>query len=213
MKHDEPGSGPRVHDTLRGRLVALPTGRESEQSQDRSLNLYVCGVTPYDSGHLGHAFTFAAFDVLVRWVEACGIRVRYVQNITDVDDPLFERARHDGVRWNELAEREILAFRADMEALGWRAPDLMPRVSEEVPSITSAVQRLAEAGFAYQTDAGYFPAGKYAGYGELSHYSRRSMIRKLREEGLLGRLGPGGKRDPLDFPLWRPSEPDEPAWP
>jgi L-cysteine:1D-myo-inositol 2-amino-2-deoxy-alpha-D-glucopyranoside ligase len=213
VRDDEPDCKTRVWDSLRRGLVALPYSRDPERPGGRLLKLYVCGVTPYDSGHLGHAFTFAAFDVLVRWVEACGIRVRYVQNITDVDDPLFERARHDGVRWNELAEREILAFRADMEALGWRAPDLMPRVSEEVPSITSAVQRLAEAGFAYQTDAVYFPAGKYAGYGELSHYSRRSMIRKLREEGLLGRLGPGGKREPLDFPLWRPSEPDEPAWP
>src|ERR1700716_4187043 len=122
MKHDEPGSGPRVHDTLRGRLVALPTGRESEQSQDRSLRLYVCGVTPYDSGHLGHAFTFCAFDVLVRWVEACGIRVRYVQNITDVDDPLFERARRDGVRWDQLAERGVKWFLGDMAAVGRGGP-------------------------------------------------------------------------------------------
>jgi L-cysteine:1D-myo-inositol 2-amino-2-deoxy-alpha-D-glucopyranoside ligase len=212
MKDGEPGCSPRVHDTLRGRPVPLPTSG-GEQGQERSLRLYVCGVTPYDSGHLGHAFTFCAFDVLVRWAEACGIRVRYVQNVTDVDDPLFARARRDGVRWDELAQREVEAFEADMGALGWRRPDVMPRVSEEIPEILSAVERLGEAGFAYQTDAVYFPAQAYHGYGELSRRSRSSMIRKLREEDLLGHVGPGGKRDPLDFPLWRPSAPGEPDWP
>jgi L-cysteine:1D-myo-inositol 2-amino-2-deoxy-alpha-D-glucopyranoside ligase len=203
----------RVHDTLGGRLVPLPTGRESERSGDRSLRLYVCGVTPYDSGHLGHAFTFCAFDVLVRWAEACGIKVRYVQNVTDVDDPLFERARRDGLRWDQLAQREVEAFEDDMAALGWRRPDVMPRVSEEIPGILSAVGGLHDAGFAYQTDAVYFPAAAYRGYGELSKRSRTSMVRKLRDESLLGHVGPGGKRDPLDFALWRASAEDEPAWP
>jgi L-cysteine:1D-myo-inositol 2-amino-2-deoxy-alpha-D-glucopyranoside ligase len=213
MKDDEAGCSVRVHDTLRGLLVPLPTSRESDHSPDRSLRLYVCGVTPYDSGHLGHAFTFCAFDVLVRWAEACGVRVHYVQNVTDVDDPLFERARRDGVRWDELAQREVLAFEQDMTALGWRPPDVMPRVSEEIPGILSAVQRLDEGGFAYQSDAVYFAASAYPGYGELSKRSRRSMIRKLQDEDLLGHVGPGGKRDPLDFALWRPSQEGEPAWP
>jgi L-cysteine:1D-myo-inositol 2-amino-2-deoxy-alpha-D-glucopyranoside ligase len=213
VKDDEPGCRIRVYDTLRRRPVPLPQAEDAGRPGGRLLRLYVCGVTPYDSGHLGHAFTFCAFDVLVRWVEACGIRVRYVQNVTDVDDPLFERARRDGVRWDELAERELKAFEEDMSALGWRPPDVMPRVSQELPAITSAVQRLGEGGFAYQTDAVYFPAEAYQGYGELSRRSRRSMITKLREEGLLGQVGPGGKRDPLDFALWRPSAADEPAWP
>jgi L-cysteine:1D-myo-inositol 2-amino-2-deoxy-alpha-D-glucopyranoside ligase len=213
MKDDEPGCSTRVHDTLGGRLVPLPTGRGSERSDERSLRLYVCGVTPYDSGHLGHAFTFCAFDVLVRWAEACGIRVHYVQNVTDVDDPLFERARRDGVRWDQLAQREVEAFEDDMAVLGWRRPDVMPRVSEEIPGILSAVAGLQDGGFVYQTDAVYFPAAAYRGYGELSKRSRVSMIRKLRDEGLLGHVGPGGKRDPLDFALWRPSGEDEPAWP
>jgi L-cysteine:1D-myo-inositol 2-amino-2-deoxy-alpha-D-glucopyranoside ligase len=209
----DPGCKLRIHDTLRGRLVPLPTSREAAGSLDRLLRLYVCGVTPYDSGHLGHAFTFSAFDVLVRWAEACGIRVRYVQNITDVDDPLFERARRDGVRWDRLAQQEVEAFLEDMAALGWRPPDVMPRVSQEIPAILSAVQRLDQAGFAYQTDAVYFPAAAYRGYGELSKLSRRSMVRKLREEDLLGHVGRGGKRDPLDFPLWRRSQEGEPFWP
>ena len=210
---DEPGCNVRVYDTLRRRKVLLPVGQDPERPGGSLLRLYVCGVTPYDSGHLGHAFTFCTFDVLVRWAEACGVRVRYVQNVTDVDDPLFERARRDGVAWNDLAQREVEAFTRDMAALGWRPPDVMPRASQEVGEIEAAVERLRDAGFAYQTDAVYFDASAYPGYGQLSGLSHLSMIRKLRDEDLLGRVGPGGKQDPLDFPLWRPSAPDEPAWP
>ena len=177
------------------------------------LKMYVCGVTPYDSGHMGHAFTFCMFDVLVRYAEASGVRVRYVQNVTDVDDPLFARARRDGVDWRALADRETAGFVRDMEVLGWRAPDVMPRVSDEIGPILSAVTTLHRRGFAYQTDALYFDVRRYPGYGRLSHRSRRSMVRKLRDEELLGVVGPDAKRDALDFPLWRSSAPDEPAWP
>ena len=176
------------------------------------MTIYVCGVTPYDSGHMGHAFTFSMFDVLVRFLEANGARVRYVQNITDVDDPLFERARRDGIDWRELAERETKVHIRDMTVLGWRPPDFMPRVSDEVKPIVAAASKLHAKGYAYVTDALYFDTSKYRGYGRLSHRTRRSMVRKLREEGLLGKVGPHAKRDLLDFPLWRPSGPGEPAW-
>ena len=193
--------------------MALPLSEDPERPGGSLLKLYVCGVTPYDSGHMGHAFTFCAFDVLVRWAEASGVRVRYVQNVTDVDDPLFERARRDGVRWDELADGQVKAFVADMDSLGWRPPDVMPRVSREIPAIRAAVERLVNGGFAYRTNAVYFDVSRYAGYGELCHCTRRSMVRKLRAEELLGEVGPDAKRDELDFYLWRPSEPDEPAWP
>jgi L-cysteine:1D-myo-inositol 2-amino-2-deoxy-alpha-D-glucopyranoside ligase len=172
----------------------------------------VCGVTPYDSGHMGHAFTFCMFDVLVRFAEASGVRVQYVQNVTDVDDPLFERARRDGVSWRELADRETESFVRDMTLLGWRRPDVMPAVSKHIVPILDAARRLNKRGYAYQTDALYFDASRYRGYGRLSHRTRRSMVRKLRDEGLLGEVGPKAKRDALDFPLWRGSAPDEPAW-
>src|SRR5438477_1962846 len=162
---------------------------------------------------MGHAFTFCAFDVLVRFIEASGVRVRYVQNVTDVDDPLFERARRDGIDWRRLADHETEAFVRDMSDLGWRPPDVMPHVSTEIGPILSAAERLHARGFAYQTDALYFDAGRYPDYGRLSHRSRRSMIRKLRDEALLGTVGPGAKRDALDFPLWRGSAPGEPSWP
>jgi len=200
----------RVRDTLSGKKVPLEPG---EYGGRKLLRLYVCGVTPYDSGHMGHAFTFCTFDILVRFVEASGIAVRYVQNVTDVDDPLVERARRDGVDWRQLAERELEVHLRDMSSLGWRPPDFMPRVSEEIEPITNAASALHARGFAYRTDALYFDVSRYPGYGRLSHLTRRSMLRKLREEGLYGTVGPGAKKDALDFPLWRHSGPEEPSWP
>src|SRR5438094_91358 len=125
----------------------------------------------------------------------------------------FSRARRDGVDWRELAEHELGIHLRDMGALGWRVPDFMPRVSGEIAPILRAATKLNSRGYAYKTDALYFDASRYRGYGRLSHRTRRSMIRKLREEGLLGMVGPDAKQDALDFPLWRPSRPEEPAWP
>jgi L-cysteine:1D-myo-inositol 2-amino-2-deoxy-alpha-D-glucopyranoside ligase len=187
--------------------------RPSIKRGKRELTLYVCGVTPYDSGHMGHAFTFCMFDILVRFAESNGLRVRYVQNVTDVDDPLFERARRDRVDWRVLADRETKVHIRDMTALGWRPPDFMPRVSDEIGRILAAASRLHRSGFAYKTDALYFDVSRYRRYGGLSHRTRRSMLRKLGEEGLLGTVGQDAKRDALDFPLWRGSAPDEPSWP
>src|SRR2546425_975378 len=160
---------------------------------------------------MGHAFTFCTFDVLVRFVEASGVRVRYVQNITDVDDPLFERARRDGIDWRDLVAQEVAVHIRDMDALGWRRPDVMPRVSEEIEPILRAATRLHSRRFAYQSDALYFDVSRYPRYGQLSHRTRLSMIRKLKEEALLGTVGPGAKRDALDFPLWRSSAPGGPG--
>ena len=162
---------------------------------------------------MGHAFTFVLFDVLVRFLEVNGVRVKYVQNVTDIDDPLFERARRDGVDWRELADRETQVHLRDMAVLGWRAPDVMPHVSREIKRIVDATAQLHRKGYAYQTDAVYFDTSRYRAYGKLSHRSRRSMLSKLRDESLLGTVGPDAKRDLLDFPLWRRSADGEPAWP
>jgi L-cysteine:1D-myo-inositol 2-amino-2-deoxy-alpha-D-glucopyranoside ligase len=200
----------RVRDTLSQRKIRLrPQAKRGKQE----LSLYVCGVTPYDSGHMGHAFTFCMFDILVRFAEANGVRVRYVQNVTDVDDPLFERAKRDQVDWRVLAERETKVHIRDMTALGWRPPSAMPKVSDEIARILAAASRLQRSGHAYRTDALYFDVGSYRRFGGLSHRSRQSMLRKLRDEGLLGTVGPSSKRDALDFPLWRASALGEPAWP
>jgi L-cysteine:1D-myo-inositol 2-amino-2-deoxy-alpha-D-glucopyranoside ligase len=206
----EPTLRLRVRDTLTEKNVRLAPHTVRGKP---TLTLYVCGVTPYDSGHMGHAFTFSMFDVLVRFVEAGGVRVRYVQNITDIDDPLFERARRDHEDWRILAVRETGVHIRDMTALGWRPPDVMPRVSEEIGRIKAAAAKLLASGYAYRTDALYFNASSYRGYGRLSHRTRVSMLRKLRDEGLLGTVGPDAKRDALDFALWRASAADEPSWP
>jgi cysteinyl-tRNA synthetase len=200
----------RVHDTLTERKV-----RVAPQSGGgrKPITIYVCGVTPYDSGHMGHAFTFSIFDVLVRFLESGRVRVRYVQNVTDIDDPLFERARRDGIDWQILADRETKVHIRDMTALGWRPPNVMPKVSEEIGRILAAANRLHSTGYAYRTDALYFDVSRYRSFGRLSHLTRRSMLRKLRAEGLLGTVGPNAKRDALDFPLWRDSAGGEPAWP
>ncbi|MGH7764465.1 MAG: class I tRNA ligase family protein [Candidatus Dormibacteraceae bacterium] len=200
----------RVSDTLSRRKVLFTPATAGRK---KPLTLYVCGVTPYDSGHMGHAFTFSIFDVLVRFIEARGGRVRYIQNVTDIDDPLFERARRDQVDWRDLADRETKVHVRDMTVLGWRAPDVMPRVSGEIGSILAAATRLHAKRYAYRTDALYFEVDRYRGYGKLSHRTRRSMLRKLRDEGLLGAVGPSAKRDALDFALWRASRPGEPSWP
>jgi L-cysteine:1D-myo-inositol 2-amino-2-deoxy-alpha-D-glucopyranoside ligase len=117
------------------------------------------------------------------------------------------------VNWRVLADRETDRFVRDMTVLGWRPPDVMPRVSDEIGPILTAASRLNKAGYAYRTDALYFDVSRYRGYGRLSHRTRRSMLRKLRHEDLLGVVGPDAKRDFLDFPLWRASAADEPAWP
>jgi L-cysteine:1D-myo-inositol 2-amino-2-deoxy-alpha-D-glucopyranoside ligase len=200
----------RIHDTLTERKVRVaPKGGAGR----KPITIYVCGVTPYDSGHMGHAFTFSIFDVLVRFLESSRVRVRYVQNVTDIDDPLFERARRDAIDWQILAERETKVHIRDMTALGWRPPDVMPKVSEEIRRILAAANKLHSTGYAYRTDALYFDVSRHRSYGRLSHLTRRSMLRKLRAEGLLGTVGPNAKRGALDFPLWRASGEGEPTWP
>jgi L-cysteine:1D-myo-inositol 2-amino-2-deoxy-alpha-D-glucopyranoside ligase len=136
-----------------------------------------------------------------------------VQNVTDVDDPLFERARRDGVRWSDLAVREAGRFRSDMERLGWRAPDVMPRASSEVEDMVRAIRRLDRLGYAYRTDAVYFDVSRFRRFGRLSRLGFPAMMRALRQRGLAGPVGPDARHDPLDFQLWRASEPDEPSWP
>ena len=139
----------RVFDTLRRRKVPLEPAIERARPLVR---LYVCGVTPYDSGHMGHAFTFCTFDILVRHLEASGARVRYVQNVTDVDDPLIERADRDGEDWRELARRETQRYRGDMEALRVLPPAHLIGAVEALPVIERFSARMADRGALYNVD-------------------------------------------------------------
>jgi L-cysteine:1D-myo-inositol 2-amino-2-deoxy-alpha-D-glucopyranoside ligase len=173
--------------------------------------MYVCGITPYDATHLGHAATYLAFDVIQRVWRDNGRPVHYVQNVTDVDDPLLERAAHTGENWMSLAEREIQLFRDDMTALRVLPPDDYVGAVEAVPEITEAIGRLLDEGYAYHVyDDIYFSVASAPGFGSESHYDRETMLRLFAERG--GDPGHGGKKDPLDPLLWRAHRHGEPFW-
>ena len=196
----------RLFDSRRGeKLPFEPIG-------DGPVGLYVCGVTPYDTGHLGHAFTYLSFDVLQRYLEYLGHQVVYVQNLTDVDDDLLRRARELGEDYLALGNRNVTTFLTEMAALNWLPPDHFPRATQHVPQMQQLIGRLLERGHAYQADGYvYFDLASWPQYGELSRLDRAAMLPIANERGNLPDLP--GKRDPLDFVLWQPSAPDEPAWP
>jgi L-cysteine:1D-myo-inositol 2-amino-2-deoxy-alpha-D-glucopyranoside ligase len=173
-----PGKGVplRVYDTAAGEVREITPGSTAR--------LYVCGITPYDATHLGHAATYVTFDVLQRVWRDNGHAVRYVQNVTDVDDPLLERAERDGLDWRELAARETELFREDMAALGVLPPDDYISVVESVAQIAEDVEKLLENGHAYRVPvpenegAGedvYFDVSSDARFGEVSGWSREQM--------------------------------------
>src|SRR5437763_5311397 len=146
------------------------------EPQSDPVRLYVCGITPYDTTHLGHAFTYIAFDVLVRALRAAGQPVRYVQNVTDVDDDIIRRARELGTTWDRLAEEETAVYRSDMTALNVLAPDVFPRASQTIPKIIELVRTLEAQGRAYRRDSNvYFRVASVADYGRLSRLSRTEM--------------------------------------
>ncbi|HEY4844133.1 MAG TPA: cysteine--tRNA ligase [Candidatus Dormibacteraeota bacterium] len=175
------------------------------------VGIYVCGITPYDTTHLGHAFTYVVFDVLVRVLRGAGQRVRYVQNVTDVDDDIIRRARELGTTWDHLADKETALYEDDMAALNVLAPDVFPRASQTIPKIIAMIVKLEARGHAYQRDGNvYFRVGSVADYGRLSRLSREEMITLSAQRG----ADPNDprKQDPLDFVLWQASAPDEPRW-
>jgi len=192
-----------VFDTATGSLrLAAPGG---------TARMYVCGITPYDATHLGHAATYLAFDLVQRVWRDAGLRVHYVQNVTDVDDPLLERADQIGVDWEALAHREIELFRADMTALRVLPPDDYVGAVESIPEIGKAVRRLLDNGAAYYVDQDvYFSVAATGRFGYESNYSREQMLALSAERG--GDPDRPGKRDPLDALLWRAKRPGEPSW-
>jgi L-cysteine:1D-myo-inositol 2-amino-2-deoxy-alpha-D-glucopyranoside ligase len=192
----------RLFDTLSG------TVRPFEPSEPE-VTLYVCGVTPYDTTHLGHVFTFGAFDVLIRYLRYLGYRVRYIQNITDVDDPLFAKARELGESYRDLAAQQTEQYFADMQALNILPAERYPRASEEIPGMIAMAETLVAGGQAYAVDGHvYFSVASDPEYGSLSKLSRPEMIDLARERG--GDPDDARRRDPLDFLLWRPAQGDEP---
>jgi len=198
----------------RGEVLRLYDTAEQavrETAPNRVATMYVCGITPYDATHLGHAATYLAFDLVQRVWRDAGHDVNYVQNVTDVDDPLLERAAHTGENWMSLAEREIDLFRDDMTALRVLPPNEYVGAVESVPEITEAILQLLEDGKAYRVDDDvYFPIAAAPGFGKESSYDRETMLALFAERG--GDPQRSGKRDPLDSLLWRARRMGEPYW-
>ncbi len=189
--------------------------RASDELRDVELRpkmgVYVCGITPYDSAHLGHAFTYTHFDVLVRYLRHLGAEVVHVQNVTDVDDDILRVARERGVDYRELAAGETQRFEALMRAIGVAAPTHSPRATEFVPQMVEEVRGILDSGHAYERDGTvYFSVASKPGYGRLSGYERETMLKLAEERG--GHPEDPRKDDPLDFVLWQRSEPGEPWW-
>jgi L-cysteine:1D-myo-inositol 2-amino-2-deoxy-alpha-D-glucopyranoside ligase len=201
-----PGSGrqPVVFDTASGSLAVAAPGSTA--------SLYACGITPYDATHVGHAATYLAWDLLIRaWLDA-GKRVSYVQNVTDVDDPLLERADRDGEDWRSLAEREIALFRSDMTALRVLPPTHYVGAVEALPLIRDFSRLLAQRGSLYEVDSDvYFSRSADASFGSVSRLDAEAMIRLCAENG--GDPARPGKKDPVDPLVWLARRPGEPSWP
>jgi len=173
--------------------------------------MYTCGITPYDATHLGHAFTFISYDVLQRRLIDMGHQVKCVRNVTDVDDPLFAKARELGVHYLDLAAGEEARFESDMTALNALPVHSTPRASSAIPDIRGFIGMVIDRGFAYESGGSvYFDVEKFPQFGSVSHYSRETMIALARERG--GNVDDPHKRNPLDFVLWHPSAADEPSW-
>jgi L-cysteine:1D-myo-inositol 2-amino-2-deoxy-alpha-D-glucopyranoside ligase len=173
--------------------------------------MYVCGITPYDATHMGHAATYVAFDMVQRVWRDGGHPVLYVQNVTDIDDPLLERAVALGEDWQAIAERETALFREDMSALNVLPPDHYIGAVEAIPSVAGYVQSLQERGVVYAVDEDlYFSVGSDPAFGSVTHLEESEMIRIFAERG--GDPGRPGKRHPLDCLLWQAARPEEPSW-
>ena len=194
----------RLYDTAREAIVPF-------EPSDRVVTMYTCGITPYDSTHLGHAATSLTYDVLQRRLRDLGHETRCVRNITDVDDSILPKARELGFHYLDLAAAELARFDADMERLDMLPAWSEPRATSAIPDIRGFIGMVLDRGFAYQAGgAVYFEVANFPKFGEISHYSRDEMLSLAAERG--GNVDDPHKRDPLDFVLWQPSLPDEPSW-
>jgi L-cysteine:1D-myo-inositol 2-amino-2-deoxy-alpha-D-glucopyranoside ligase len=193
----------RLYDTAQRAVVPFEPGE--------IVRMYTCGITPYDSAHLGHAATYVTYDVLQRRLRDLGHRTDCVRNITDVDDDILRKARELGVHYLDLAAGEIARFDEDMKALNLLPVACEPRATSAIPDILGFIGMVLESGHAYQSGgAVYFDVSSFARFGQVSNFDREKMLELAAEHG--GNPDDPFKDDPLDFVLWQPSAEDEPAW-
>ncbi len=183
---------------------------------DDTVRIYVCGVTPYDTTHLGHAFTYVSFDTLIRYLEFRGYTVRYVQNVTDIDDDVLRKARELGIPWDELGRRETERYLHDMDSLNVRRPNVYAHATEETPMMIEIIQTLLAKGYAYESGGSvYFSVKQDPEFGGMARAiglnDYHAMLTIANERGNFP--DDPRKRDPLDFVLWQAQAPGEPAWP
>ncbi len=169
--------------------------------------MYVCGITPYDEAHIGHAMSYVVFDVLRRYLEFRGYKVRHVQNFTDIEDKIIDRANRLGISTGELAEKYIARYLEDMRALNVLPATVYPRATETIPEMITLVQGLIDGGYAYETGGDvYYRVTRKDDYGKLSHRDIESLLAGARVE-------PGERKEnPADFALWKAAKPGEPSW-
>ena len=193
----------KLYDTAQQSVIDFAPGKE--------VLMFTCGITPYDATHIGHAFTFISYDILQRHLIDKGHTVKCVRNVTDVDDPLFAKARELGVHYLDLAAGEEARFDADMKALNALEIFSKPRASSAIPDIRGFIGMVLDRGFAYQAGGSvYFDVTKFDSFGSVSNYNNETMLRLAAERG--GQIEDPHKRNPLDFVLWQPSASDEPSW-
>ena len=193
-------------------LFNTQSGRiERFTPRDGTVGLYVCGITPYDTTHIGHAFTFLTFDILVRVMRHKGWDVTYVQNVTDIDDDILRKAKEVGLTWKQLGDRETARYLKDMRDLNWLEPDHYVRATDHIPEMLEITQALIDKGHAYESGGNvYFSVSSDPEFGKLSHIPRDQMLPIANERG--NTPDDPNKRDPLDFVLWQKSLDDEPSW-
>src|SRR5437588_510073 len=193
----------RLYDTARQEVVPCEPGP--------TVTMYTCGITPYAASHVGHAAAYVTYDVLQRRLRDLGHKTQLVRNVTDVDDDILRKARELGVHYLDLAAEETARFDADMRALNLLPPFSEPRATSAIADIRGFIAMVLDRGHAYQAGgAVYFNVGSFERFGQVSHCSRDEMLDLARKHG--GNPDDPNKRDPLDFVLWQPSAPDEPAW-
>lgn len=189
------------------------TKREFVPVNEGKVGMYVCGPTVYNYIHIGNARTFISFDTIRRYLTWRGFEVTFVQNVTDVDDKIINKALEEGRTAAEVAEEYTDAFIADMHAAGVQDPDIRPKATEEIDTMIKLVQRLIDKGHAYEVDGDvYFAVRSYSAYGELSNRNVDEMESGHRELRADGQGLEDRKRDPLDFALWKTAKPGEPSW-
>jgi cysteinyl-tRNA synthetase len=182
----------------------------------KTVRIYVCGVTPYDTTHLGHAFTYVSFDTLMRYLEFRGYTINYVQNVTDIDDDILRKAKEVGLAWDELGRRETQRYLNDMDALNVRRPGVYAHATQETPAMIEIVQTLIARGYAYENEGNvYYSVRRDPGFGQMARAiglnDYGEMLAIANERGNFP--DDPKKRDPLDFVLWQAQAPGEPSWP